>query len=88
MEQNTIQILMFTESDKDKKMYIATTQGLKYDHMVISETQEKAWLELKKFWEQTLQDEEGLTFDEASEYYGFFVRSTKIVLNKPFDLSN
>ena len=34
-------------------LYVATTQALKYDYMVISETEEKAWLQLRKWWNDT-----------------------------------
>tara|TARA_A100001011_G_C13701278_1_gene591708 strand:+ start:153 stop:362 length:210 start_codon:yes stop_codon:yes gene_type:complete len=69
-------------------MFIATTQGLKYDHMVISETEEKAWLGLKKWWQDTWEEEEGMSFDKATEWHGFFVRSTPIILGKPFNIHN
>ena len=52
-------------------LYVATTQALKYDYMVISETEEKAWLQLKKWWDDTWKEEDGMTFEEASDYHGF-----------------
>jgi len=69
-------------------LYVATTQALKYDYMVISETEEKAWLQLKKWWDDTWKEEDGMTFEEASDYHGFFVRSTPIILDEPFDIRN
>lgn len=69
-------------------LYVATTQALKYDYMVISETEVKAWLQLKKWWDDTWKEEEGMTFEEASDYHGFFVRSTPIILDEPFDIRN
>jgi len=67
-------------------MFIATTQGLNYDYMVISETEERAWLGLKKWWKDTWEEEVGMSFDDATEWHGFFVRSTPIILDKPFNL--
>jgi len=69
-------------------LYVATTQALKYDYMVISETEVKAWLQLKKWWDDTWKEEDGMTFEEASDYHGFFVRSTPIILDEPFDIRN
>ena len=69
-------------------LYVATTQALKYDYMVISETEVKAWLQLKKWWNDTWKEEEDMTFEEASDYHGYFVRSTPIILDEPFDIRN
>lgn len=69
-------------------MFIATTQGLKYDHMVISETEEKAWLGLKKWWQDTWEEEEGMSFKKATEWHGFFVRKYRIILDEPFNIHN
>ena len=66
-------------------MYIATTQGLKYNHMLISNSKFQSCRELEKFWDDTWKDEEGMTFEEATEYYGFYIE--KIVLNKPFEIN-
>ena len=69
--------------------YVATTQGLKYDYMVISETEEKAWLQLRKWWNDTWAKEDGeMGWEDACEYYGFYVRSTPIILDEPFDIRN
>jgi len=69
--------------------YVATTQGLKYDYMVISETEEKAWLQLRKWWNDTWAKEDGeMSWEEASDYHGFYVRSTPIILDEPFDIRN
>ncbi len=70
-------------------MYIATTQGLKYDFMVISKTKKQAWRELKKYWESDNNWHNTnipIPFEEACEYYGFYVSDKKIVLNKPFEI--
>tara|TARA_R110000824_G_scaffold77584_1_gene196163 strand:- start:345 stop:563 length:219 start_codon:yes stop_codon:yes gene_type:complete len=71
------------------KVYIATTQGLKYDHMVISETEEKAWQQLRKWWNKTWAKEDGeKNFDDATDWYGFYARSIPISLDVPFDIRN
>ena len=49
------------------------------------EEADKIGRELEKFWDDTWKDEEGMTFEEATEYYGFYIE--KIVLNKPFEIN-
>ena len=70
-------------------LYVATTQALKYDYMVISETEEKAWLQLRKWWNDTwAKEDEEMSWEDACEYYGFYVRSTPIIFDEPFDIRN
>ena len=62
------------------KLYYAMARGIKYEHMVVSETEEKARESLKKWWYEN-QDrhldysEYKRTFEEAEEYFGFWFDS-------------
>ena len=83
------------KKEDSMKVYIATTQGLKYDYMVISETEEKAWQQLRKWWNNTWGKEDGCcsinhenNFKDATEWHGVYVRSTPIRLHVPFDICN
>mgnify|MGYP003151566229 FL=1 len=59
------------------KLYYAMARGIKYEHMVVSETKEKARESLKKWWyeSQDRHHTSELSFEEAEEYFGFWFDS-------------
>lgn len=58
------------------KLYYAMARGIRYEHMVVSETEEKARESLKKWWDEWgLRNDYERTFEEAEEYFGFWFDS-------------
>ena len=59
------------------KLYYAMARGIKYEHMVVSETEEKARESLKKWWHERYyrHHTSDLSFEEAEEYFGFWFDS-------------
>ena len=75
------------------KLYFARTRDLKYDHMVVSKTQNGAVKGLEKWWNKEYKTMNGKSFAEAANYYGFFLNSSvssadskSIKLDKAFDI--
>ncbi len=71
------------------KLYFARTRGLRYNHMIVSKSQKKANQGLEKWWNKEYRTMNGRSFEEAADYYGFFLNSAdgkSIKLDKAFDI--
>ena len=71
----------------NRNLYFGTTNGsLQYNKMVISKTPLGAFQSLKKWWDSECKNDDGRTFDQASDYYGFYISSKPIKLDESFDI--